>query len=483
MFTNRQVWTNWYGVPAHAWSISFFAYMGAQIGRFLCFDENTNLKKSMEVARVRVSTSSLKAIDKLFKVNIDGTEFTIRVSEELICSCQANEESEDDEDQSDVEGERQWDPDMDDSVDPATATMKDGTGDKSSRGGALVDSETVGVSASRGHVQFSKTAVGSPRNKKRFPTFKEYQNNKSQRPENIQLVESGSQSMSREVNLVRSGGPQDGEHQSIVWPNGETKTAHMRHSEIIQIQEVENNIVENEIGAILSNSLSGPKDYLEARVGGSGNLNYPAHCSNIFSAQGVTQLPKSFWKIDRTLDQFGNLTCASSQSKSFLNSPILGLEYNPQWKEEELQNNIYSRTCTVESLVESRGSPNLPLQLQNTESGREQRKKKEWKKGKSELTNSKKAAETQNWALFTQDMVSIEDIREYNKDMRNRSKKKGIEKEIVVVEDEIRKTWEFGKQLGLAGNDGDIMESLRLLQDQVSVRNERGKGSDKSGYL
>lgn len=75
------------------------------------------------MARVLISASSLKHIDKVIKVRIDDMEFTIRIVEEVYCSCKfTNKNNSDEADDSDSQG----DSELEISLDPAPEIMEDG---------------------------------------------------------------------------------------------------------------------------------------------------------------------------------------------------------------------------------------------------------------------------------------------------------------------------------------------------------------------
>lgn len=99
------------------------------------------------------------------------------------------------------------------------------------------------------------------------------------------------------------------------------------------------------------------------------------------------------------------------------------------------------------------------------------------KKRNSKYESPKRRSEQQNWVDFAQDMVSKEDERAFNNDMRNRNCK--IMDELVgSSEVEARKTWDFGKQIGLVGKDHEIVEALQQLDNQVSSLNNLGRESN-----
>lgn len=83
----RLIWTRWYGLPLHVWSINFLSVASAKLGLFIKMDVATEQKTSVDVARVQISTSCFVPVDRIWKIRIDGTVFSVRVVEETEYSC------------------------------------------------------------------------------------------------------------------------------------------------------------------------------------------------------------------------------------------------------------------------------------------------------------------------------------------------------------------------------------------------------------
>lgn len=96
-------------------------------------------------------------------------------------------------------------------------------------------------------------------------------------------------------------------------------------------------------------------------------------------------------------------------------------------------------------------------------------------KGKLGQSSRLNNSERQRWASFAAGMVSEEDARIFNNDLRNRNKRRLIELDPENEEQDIRSTWEFGKVIGLQGNDSDMEGSLKKLDGQVSIANPLDK--------
>lgn len=166
---NRKVWTLWYGVPYHAWSLNFFSLICAQVGSFVKFDEKTELKQNLEVARVLVSSSSLSHINRVLSIKIDGKVFAIRVLEESPCACNFPKEEEEDD-----ESESQWEKESENenvtSLRPAKAMLKGGESDSAAvRGGSYADKGSD-CSVDIGMIQTSKKTVGPTSNRTIVPS-------------------------------------------------------------------------------------------------------------------------------------------------------------------------------------------------------------------------------------------------------------------------------------------------------------------------
>lgn len=89
-------------------------------------------------------------------------------------------------------------------------------------------------------------------------------------------------------------------------------------------------------------------------------------------------------------------------------------------------------------------------------------------KRKGEQEKLKDGTEQMKWVEFACEMVSKEDIRAFNNDLRNKNKDRLLETGSGNSEEEIRNTWEFGKLNGLSGNDAAMRDSLKKLEVLVS---------------
>lgn len=76
------MWLKVVGVPCHAWKEEVFRDVVGQVGSFIKVDDCTSGKKRFDVGRVLVSTSVPEAINKVTKVMVNKTIFSIRLMEE-----------------------------------------------------------------------------------------------------------------------------------------------------------------------------------------------------------------------------------------------------------------------------------------------------------------------------------------------------------------------------------------------------------------
>lgn len=76
----RLVWTKWTGVPLQAWTKRFFSWGCAKVGRVVEVHENTELRRTLDVAYVRIITG-LCSLDWVMNCKVDGKSFNIRVEE------------------------------------------------------------------------------------------------------------------------------------------------------------------------------------------------------------------------------------------------------------------------------------------------------------------------------------------------------------------------------------------------------------------
>ncbi|KAL8547986.1 hypothetical protein ACS0TY_007323 [Phlomoides rotata] len=75
----RKVWTRWYGVPAHAWTLRFFKLASVNVGSFVKLDAISEKKKRLDMARVLISAPYLNDVNQIFEVDIEGELFKIKI--------------------------------------------------------------------------------------------------------------------------------------------------------------------------------------------------------------------------------------------------------------------------------------------------------------------------------------------------------------------------------------------------------------------
>ncbi|KAL8466932.1 hypothetical protein ACS0TY_035855 [Phlomoides rotata] len=79
---NRIIWTNWFGVPMHAWNPNFFNLVSCQFGKLIRIDEDTLQRRRLQMARILIRTPYHELPRTLIAVAIDGKIFHLRVREE-----------------------------------------------------------------------------------------------------------------------------------------------------------------------------------------------------------------------------------------------------------------------------------------------------------------------------------------------------------------------------------------------------------------
>lgn len=80
--SERIAWIRCYGVPYHAWTEEFFSFLVSAFGEFICLDDNTKNKGSMDVARVMYRTRVHDLVNRIIKIDINGDVFSIKIVED-----------------------------------------------------------------------------------------------------------------------------------------------------------------------------------------------------------------------------------------------------------------------------------------------------------------------------------------------------------------------------------------------------------------
>ncbi|KAL8527603.1 hypothetical protein ACS0TY_005457 [Phlomoides rotata] len=81
----RVVWTQWFGIPMHAWNKNFFRLISLKFGKMLKIDGNTISKKNVHRARLLINTPLSEIPKGTFPIMIDDHKFFIRIREEADC--------------------------------------------------------------------------------------------------------------------------------------------------------------------------------------------------------------------------------------------------------------------------------------------------------------------------------------------------------------------------------------------------------------
>lgn len=63
-------------------TLSFFSKLSAHVGEFICSDDNTSKKRSLDVARIKVRTRTTKTVNREFQVVINSIPFSTEVVED-----------------------------------------------------------------------------------------------------------------------------------------------------------------------------------------------------------------------------------------------------------------------------------------------------------------------------------------------------------------------------------------------------------------
>lgn len=77
------MWIPIYGVSCHGWCAEFFMEWANSIGSFICLDENTENRTSMDIAKVMVKVPVSFRLKEYEKVMIDGIEFKLVFREDV----------------------------------------------------------------------------------------------------------------------------------------------------------------------------------------------------------------------------------------------------------------------------------------------------------------------------------------------------------------------------------------------------------------
>jgi hypothetical protein len=78
----RSVWLRFRGVPLHAWDEPLFHQLAERFGSFIELDAKTTNRLKLDVARVKISTSSMSFIDAEISISVLDKQYNISVVEE-----------------------------------------------------------------------------------------------------------------------------------------------------------------------------------------------------------------------------------------------------------------------------------------------------------------------------------------------------------------------------------------------------------------
>ncbi|KAK7251758.1 hypothetical protein RIF29_35233 [Crotalaria pallida] len=80
---NKLAWIRCAGIPPHAWNEMFFKAITGPFGELIKPDDDTKLRRRLDMARVLIRTSNLLPIFQFTRVMINQNLFTIRLCEEV----------------------------------------------------------------------------------------------------------------------------------------------------------------------------------------------------------------------------------------------------------------------------------------------------------------------------------------------------------------------------------------------------------------
>lgn len=75
-------WVRCFWVPMHVWNADFFAKLLESIGTYLYSDDNTEKRRSLDVACIKIHTTSTVSLNQSIQVNINNVNFSINIVEE-----------------------------------------------------------------------------------------------------------------------------------------------------------------------------------------------------------------------------------------------------------------------------------------------------------------------------------------------------------------------------------------------------------------
>lgn len=447
----------------HAWSTSFFSYICSQVGRFVCCDENTESKRCLEVARIQVATSNTCLINKVFKVKIDGAMFMIRAMEEFQCTCHYKNESQSVDDEESVSC---WESDADVSREPAPAVIKGG-GEQTGIGN-FPGEESCDDSDARKQESFPKSAQGPTRAVKNATTSKKHIGEKVLFERNIQ-----SETFNAEIGCQES--LKDSDVGEVSGPN-QNNNMPLESFGLGPISNFFNKAEQTDRNGgcfVEENGLSHQSGHIFEDP-----LDKQGHINSIERLHGPITNNDHLEEVDIE-KSLGNESSQSNKSKEKEYSAYTQNSVEIGILSESNSDKVEPISTATRARALDRENPNSRISRSLSPARKDNRMEnicqRADSKRKSEKVKSKRFVEQKKWAYFAADMISEEDISSFNKDLRNKGKKWVSDADKGSVEEEARNTWEFGKFLGLRGNDGEMTRSLKKLDEQVSSAKIVGK--------
>lgn len=418
---NREVWTRWYGVPLHAWSIRFFSYACAKFGLFIMVDESSEHKTRLDFARIKISTG-FKNIDEVLNVRIDGKSFSIGVKEEACCFCDARVSSEvvsDDEDS-------QWSSEKQNSDGPADATIDDDAlEDESTNSDAkqLLRTTTV-IEEPHAELPREEDSVNEFLEVVVCPTLLEHQS-----------LEVGPQ----------ENGPEHG-------PGiGSTKSP-----DLVGLGEADIEGNDSEDGPVIceergceKNGSFGPQNSL-SMMGDISEDQLDGGPISEAQLDGEPITPTSIINLNDTVDGVNEIEeCPNlagkmhAQSLATDSGLVMGLSTDAIGDEEHQNNRPSTRgNCKRKSKV------------------------------------IEKKMEKEKWSTFVGEMISEDDREAARKDLRSFASQGFVCQGIEQKSEEAAKVWDFGKKIGIVSIDSDSEMAVKLFELHETERGIGGKAKE-----
>lgn len=75
----RVAWIRCFEIPMHVWNDVFFTKISEHLGIYLYADDNTEKKRSLDIARFLIRTTSTYCLNQTIEVSINNESFSIKM--------------------------------------------------------------------------------------------------------------------------------------------------------------------------------------------------------------------------------------------------------------------------------------------------------------------------------------------------------------------------------------------------------------------